>query len=306
VLPNVTLVQIRSFCAVAESRNFTVAATRLCLSQSAVSQAVAGLERALGSRLLLRSRDGVDLTAAGVAALDEAKGVLASVERLAASVRTPDALVGELRIGVVQSAAVRLLPSWIRRLHAAHPAISLKLYEGTDPEVTGWIKADVVDIGITSRIEHGLLSRPVFQDDYVVVAPSGHALASGGALRLKDLSGHRMLMSGGGCETLIEELLAAASSRPDIVCMVRDNAAIVSMVGEGLGFTIMPELAVPLNDGKIAVLKLRPSLKRILHAVTTSAKTQRPVVGAFLKLIGRPTHADRVTKNVREKSDVVS
>jgi DNA-binding transcriptional LysR family regulator len=285
VFPNVTLIQFRSFCAVAEHGNFTVAAAHLCLSQSAVSQAVAGLEKALDTQLLLRSRDGVTLTAAGVAVLAEARGLLASVERLAAAVREPHALEGELRIGVVQSAAVRLLPGWMRQLHAAHPAVRVSLYEGTDSEVTGWVRAGIVDIGFTSRTERGLRSLPVFEDDYVVVVPREHALASSATLQLKDLSGHRMLMSGGGCETLIQELLTAASSRPDVVCMVRDNAALVSMVGEGLGLTIMPELAVPQDEQKIVVLKLRPNLKRTLHAVTMSAESQRPTIAAFLKLI---------------------
>ncbi|MCB1510988.1 MAG: LysR family transcriptional regulator [Hyphomicrobiaceae bacterium] len=304
VFPNVTLVQIRSFCAVAEHGQFTVAASRLSLSQSAVSQAVAGLEKALDAQLLIRRRDGVTLSAAGVVALAEAKAVLALVERLAASVRLPSALQGDLRIGVVQSAAIRLLPGWMRRLRATHPAVNLTLYEGTDPEVTGWVKAGIVDVGFTSRTERGLHQVPVFEDDYVVVLPAGHALASSASLRLKDLDGHRMLMSGGGCETLIEELLAAASSRPDIVCLVRDNAALVSMVAEGLGLTIMPELAVPQHPDNIVLLRLRPNLRRTLHAVTMPATQQRPTVTALLDLVRR-TPPEWPQRKVRKKAHIV-
>jgi DNA-binding transcriptional LysR family regulator len=285
VFPNVSLIQIRCFRGVAEQGNFTVAAEHLCLSQSAVSQAVAGLEKALGAQLFIRSREGVKLTAAGAAALAEARSLLASVERFAVSARSTHALQGALRIGVVQSAAIRLLPRWMRHLQAVHPDVTVTLYEGTDPEVTGWVSAGIVDIGFTSRTQPSLTASPVFEDDYVVVLPVTHQLASRVSISLKELDGQRMLMSGGGCETLIQELLAAASSQPHIICLVRDNAALVSMVGEGLGLTIMPELAVPVDHPNTVLIKLRPNLRRTLHAVTVGHDKLGPVELAFLELV---------------------
>lgn len=287
MFPNITIVQTRCFCSVAEKGNFTIAADHLCLSQSAVSQAVAALEKALGAQLLTRGRDGVTLTSAGVAALAEARAVLAAVERLASSVRHSARLSGNLRIGVVQSAAIRLLPSWLRQLRAAHPDISVTLYEGTDPEVTAWIRAGIVEIGFTSRTHAELAALPVFQDDYVVVVPRAHAFAAKTSIGLKDLDGQRMLLSGGGCETLIQELLAAASSNPDIVCLVRDNATLASMVREGLGVTIMPELALPSDRQGFVAIKLRPNMRRTLHAVTRSPDELGPVPQAFLELVER-------------------
>src|SRR6476619_5981515 len=99
------------------------------------------------------------------------------------------------------------------------------------------------------------------------MVPQGHAFAARASVALKDLDGQRMLLSGGGCETLIQELLAAASSNPDIVCLVRDNATMASMVREGLGLTIIPELALPLYRQGFVAIKLRPNMRRTLHAV---------------------------------------
>jgi DNA-binding transcriptional LysR family regulator len=246
---------------------------------------VAALERSLGAQLLVRGRDGVTLTSAGVAALAEARAVLAAVERLAGSVRQSATLRGNLRIGVVQSAAIRLLPGWLRQLRADHPYVAVTLYEGTDPEVTGWVQAGIVEIGFTSRTQAGLAASPVFQDDYVVVVPQGHAFTTKSSVALTDLDGERMLLSGGGCETLIQELLAAASSNPDVVCLVRDNATLVSMVREGLGLTIMPELALPLDRDGFSVIKLRPNMRRTIHAVTIEADKLGPIPLAFLELV---------------------
>jgi DNA-binding transcriptional LysR family regulator len=285
MFPNVTLIQIRCFRGVAERGSFTAAAEHLCLSQSAVSQAVAGLEKSLGVALLVRGREGVTLTSAGAAALQEARAVLASVERFAASVRTARSISGSLHLGVVQSAAIRLLPNWMRQLRAIHPEIKIVLYEGTDPEVTGWVEAGAVEVGFTSRTQAALTAMPVFEDDYVVIVPEQHELAGRTSVSLKELDGKRMLLSGGGCETLVAELLAAASSNPEIACMVRDNATLISMVGAGLGFAIVPELAVPADHGGVVIIKLRPTMRRTLHAVTLGLDKISPAANALLGLI---------------------
>ena len=251
------------------------------MSQSAVSQAVALLERTLGVPLLLRGRDGATLTTAGTAALAEARAALAAVERLAACTASPRALAGPLRVGVVQSAAVRLLPGWLRRLRAGHPGIRVALYEGRDTEIMDWVLAGVVEVGVTSRTHADLVARAVFEDDYVVVVPDGHTLAGQENVSLQQLHGQRMLLSGGGCEALIEELLIAAASHPEILCAVRDNATLASMVREGLGLTIMPELALPENRDGLGVLRLRPRLRRTLHLLTRPPDALGPVAMAF-------------------------
>jgi len=289
VFPNISIVQLRCFRGVAEQGSFTAAANHLCLSQSAVSQAVAGLERTLNTSLLVRGREGVTLTASGIAALAETRVALAAIERIATSTNSAVPLSGSLRVGVVQSAAIRLLPGWMRRLRAEHPGIVITLYEGTDPEVTAWVLAGVVEIGITSRTHPDLMAKPVYQDDYVVVVPTGHPLAQHGSIGLNELDGERMLLSGGGCETLIEELLKAAASNPDIVCIVRDNATLVSMIREGLGLTIMPELALPVACDGVQLIRLRPNLRRTLHVITRPHEALGPVIMAFLDLIHVPT-----------------
>jgi DNA-binding transcriptional LysR family regulator len=285
---NVSLVQFRCFRAVAEQGGFTAAADHLSMSQSAVSQAVALLERTLDAPLLVRRRDGVTLTAVGAAALAEVRAALAAVERLAACTTDSRSLSGILRIGVVQSAAVRLLPGWLGRLRAEHPGIRVTLYEGTDPEIMGWVLAGVVEVGVASLTHADLVARAVFEDDYVVVLPNGHALAAQAAqasISLRQLDGQRMLLSAGGCETLIQELLAAAASHPEVVCLVRDNATLVSMVREGLGLTIMPELALPIDRDGLQVLRLRPPLRRTLHLLTKPPDALGPVAVAFTGLL---------------------
>jgi DNA-binding transcriptional LysR family regulator len=271
---------------VVDQGGFVAASAHLHLSQSAVSHAVKALEQALGAPLLLRgNRGGVALTAAGAAALAEARLALAAVERMAAGVADAAGarrLTGTLRIGVVQSAAVHLLPGWLRRLRADQPGIAVALHEGTDPEVMDWVRAGVVEAGVTSRTHPDLAARPVRQDEYVVVVPDGHPLGGRPRVGLRELNGQRMLLSGGGCETLIEELLAAAGSNPEIVCVVRDNATLASMVAGGLGLTVMPELALPASRMGLKLVRLRPTLRRTLHLLTRPPDARGPMVLALI------------------------
>lgn len=291
MFPNISLTQVRCFHAVADLGGFTAAAETLCLSQSAVSQAVAALEKQVGTRLLLRGRERVTLTAAGTAALAEARLVLAAVERLAQCGQGARVLTGSVRLGVVQSAAIQLLPGWVRQLRAAHPRVTVTLYEGTDPEVTGWLLAGVVDLGITSRLHPDLTAEPIFEDEYLVVLPPDHPLVAAGRLDLASLTGQRMLLSGGGCETLIQELLVAANSQPEVVAMVRDNATLLSMVRAGLGLTIMPELAVASDRTGIVCRGIMPPLRRRLHLLCHDPAELGPVALALREIITRAAPA---------------
>lgn len=282
--PNITLTQLRCLCAVAERGSFTAAASALHLTQSAISQNVAAVERELGSKLVIRARGALALTTSGVLAVKEARLALAAIDRLAAVTESADALRGVLRLGVVQSAAVRLLPGWIRRLRTTHPRVTVSLYEGTDPEVLDWVLSGVIDIGIASRTHGDLDAREVHTDSYLVVAPAHHRFAQRAALGLHELDGERMLMSGGGCETLIQQLLITANSRPEIVCMVRDNTTLCGMVREGLGLTLMPELALPEDRTGLAIVPLQPDLRRTLNLLSRSQAALGPIAAAFLSV----------------------
>lgn len=284
MLANISIPQLRCLAAVAETQGFTAAASRLGLTQSAVSQAVGAVEAGLGVTLFRRGRDGVIPTQAGETALVEVRAALAAIERLAACSGGADLAGARLRLGAVQSAAIRLVPGWLRQFRARYPKVAVSLYEGNDPEVRDWALAGAIDIGITNHLAPGLVARTVAEDQYVVLLPPGHRLGNRREATLADLDGDRMVMSGGGCETMIEELLGLAGSRPEIVCMVRDNTTLIAMVREGLGFTILPELALS-DAADLTALRLRPNLRRKLHVVTRETAAQEPAVRAFLALL---------------------
>jgi|EndMetStandDraft_6_1072998.scaffolds.fasta_scaffold62365_2 DNA-binding transcriptional LysR family regulator len=283
--PNITFTQLRCFVAVAETGGFTSAAQRIHLTQSAVSQAIAGFEDALGAKLLTRTREGVVLTDMGEAALIEARTLLAGAQRLAAVTRSSDKLAGAtLRIGSVQSAAARLLPGWLKPFRALYPQAGIILHEGVDQEVTDWVLADAVDVGISGFAHPDLDNHIVANDDFVLILPAAHRLAKNASIGLDAIEGERAIFSGGGGEDQLDRALAAAGAKPQVLFLARDNSTIFGMVREGIGLTIMPELSLPEDTTGLAVRRLTPTLRRDLHASTR--KSGLSAAGqAFMELL---------------------
>ncbi|GLS17595.1 putative HTH-type transcriptional regulator YvbU [Labrys miyagiensis] len=283
--PNITFTQLRCFVAVAETGGFTSAAQRIHLTQSAVSQAIAGLEDALGAKLLTRTREGVVLSDMGEAALIEARALLAGAQRLAAVTRTSDKLAGAtLRIGSVQSAAARLLPGWLKPFRALYPQAGITLHEGTDDEVTAWVLADAVDVGISGQAHPDLDNHIVANDDFVLVLPANHRLAKNASISLEALDGERAIFSGGGDDTQLAAALMAVGAKPQVLFLARDNSTIFGMVREGIGLTIMPDLTLPDDTTGLAVRRLTPTLRRDLHA-STHRSGLSPAGKAFMELL---------------------
>src|SRR6188474_2980150 len=121
---------MRYFVAVAEELHFGQAATRLHISQPSLSRAIRDLERTLGVDLLIRTKRSVRLTEAGRALLREAPHALAEAEwacELTRRVARGEA--GQLRLGFMPSATVRLVPAVVRESRKAFPDLELRLHE---------------------------------------------------------------------------------------------------------------------------------------------------------------------------------
>lgn len=196
-------------------------------------------------------------------------------------------LTNSLHIGVVQSAAIRLLSTWIRGLRIVHPNAAIRLHEGTDGEVTAWVLAGIVEVGIAGRMHPDLNDRIIYEDDFVIVLPTDHALATKASISLEDLDGEHMLMSSSGWGTLIAERLEVVSSHPEIVCFVRDITTLISMVREGLGLAVIPELALPTDRDGVRVIRLYPVLRHRVHALTKRKKVFTQEAMTFLGLVQR-------------------
>src|SRR5215472_2486697 len=125
------LAQLRYFRAIAKSGSLTAAARDLGVSQPTLSVALRRMEEALGTTLLLRARDGVELTTTGRALLAHAHDILAGVERAEQTVRgleTHD--VGRFVLGCPDSLGAYFLPRFLAGFLERFPRIELSLWNG--------------------------------------------------------------------------------------------------------------------------------------------------------------------------------
>ncbi|MFI7129430.1 LysR family transcriptional regulator [Nonomuraea sp. NPDC050153] len=260
---------MRILQAVARTGNMTRAAEELATTQSAVSHALRALESELGVALLVRGNHGVSLTAAGRAVCRRATLILTQVEALeqeVAAARKHDR--GTLRVGVIPSANVRLLPPILRRFGEACPQVRLTVMEGSDDEVLEWLETGAADIATVSAgaaaIPADAVARPFAADRMLAVLPSGHELGVRDSVPVAELSRHPFIMSTGGCEPLITALARAAGAILKCHYRVRDTNSILAMVAEGLGVSIVPELSLPAHRPGVHAIPLDPAAERTI------------------------------------------
>lgn len=280
-----TITQLKVLSTVVDLGSFTKAAEALHMTQSAVSHAIASLEADLGVVLLIRDRHrGLALSDFGRRVLEPARRILngvSHIEQEALSVRGLES--GTLRLGSFPSAAVRMLPRIMSAFGRLHPNIEIVLFEGSDQEVLDWLDSRAIDVGVVAQSAVGPGMTLLAKDRMVAVLPPDHAQRYGPVVTVATLAGQPFIMSSGGCEPLIQELFAHAGCAPAVRFAVRDTETILNMVREGLGITMMPEMALPDRLPDVVVKALEPDAWRYL-GLRSSSDEATPSARAFVAL----------------------
>jgi DNA-binding transcriptional LysR family regulator len=296
--------RLLTFRAVAHHGSFSRAAEALALTQPAVSQQVAGLERQLGTRLLDRAGGGgtVGLTEAGATLLvhaDAIAGRLALAER-----QLGEQLEDErqrLRVGAFSSAIGTLVPAAVARLRAGDPGLVVDASEGASPALAervgrGELHAAVCfqDDALPRREHEGTERHDLGEEPLLAALPPGHRLAGRRSLRLAELGGE--IWTAPSTDGLVHRACVRAGFEPRISYLTVDPLAIRGVVAGGLAVSLVPALlAGELNDVAIVPLAGRAPT-RALYAVTPASGT-RPAATAFVDAVrsvltepsGRPT-----------------
>ncbi|MCC5986313.1 MAG: hydrogen peroxide-inducible genes activator [Pararhodobacter sp.] len=237
-----TLRQLRFLVALADELNFTRAAERCHVTQSTLSAGVQAMEEQLGLRLVERTRRSVMMTEAGTEIAERARGVLLAareIEEIAAAQHRPEE--GDLRLGSIPTAGPFLLPPALPRIRAAFPALRLYLREELTESLLDGVASGRLDLALIA-LPFEIGSRAcmkLFSDGYHLAAPRGHCGA------LTDDGEQLLLLEKGHC--LQRHALSAFPQRrleQDESFAATSLTTLVSMVSEGLGITLLPDLAV--------------------------------------------------------------
>lgn len=246
-----TVAQLRAFLALAEHLHFRGAAAALRMSQPALSGAVAALEETLETRLVERTTRKVLLTPAGERAARHAEIVLAELDRLVEEVKAVQGcLVGPLRVGVIPTVAPYLLPVVLPRLAEEFPDLELSVHEDQTDHIVEELLAgrlDVVLLALPVSVP-GVTELVLYDEDFVLVAPTGFGLPDGDVSpeALNDLD--VLLLNKGHCmRDQALEVCRDVGARAAAATYATSLATLVQLVSGGLGVTLVPETALPVE-----------------------------------------------------------
>ncbi|MFD4629774.1 LysR family transcriptional regulator [Streptomyces sp. NPDC058284] len=274
----VNLPQLRAFLAVVDTGGFSAAAADLGMSQSAVSHAVASLERELAGPLLVRASP-ARATALGERVLPYARSALSavrSVEEIAADASRT--LTGTVRLAATPTVCQGLLPGLLRHWRESSPRVTVRVFEGDSAEVAEWLENGTADAGVLIDPPPGPGTR-LAVDGYRALLPRDHPLAGEPAVDLGDLEDDDFLLSPGGCEDRLRALHGRAGLPLAPAHRVRDLATLISMVQAGLGVTVLSEVSRSLVPPDLVLLPVTPPVSRRLVLSGPRGRVWHPAVG---------------------------
>jgi DNA-binding transcriptional LysR family regulator len=241
---------LRYFVAVAEEMHFGRAAQRLHIVQPALSKQISALERELGLLLFSRTKRSVAFTPAGEAFYQEARDILARVDRASELTRlTASGALGTLDIGFASPVMWSVLQPILRKQREAFPGVHLHLRELHSAPQMRMLREGKLNAGfVRARGDDELLEfRPVCREAIVVVLPEQHRLAREERVDLAELADERfILVSRNTAPGFFADCLDLCQSygfSPVVVEEGNSPAALYGMVAAGLGVSLGPESA---------------------------------------------------------------
>lgn len=253
---NLTLKQLRYFEAVARHGHFGHAAEDCAISQPALSMQIKELEETLATELFERSGRQVRLTSFGEELALRVRDILRSVDELGDLARAAhDRLVGRLRIGVIPTIAPYLLPAIIANLTRLHDGLDIQVRETLTSKLIQELAEGRIDTAIVALpvAEASLTEVALFTEEFVLVRPAGDEgkpVPDREALRGMRL----LLLEEGHC--FRDQALSFCdfhSARPRELLDGSSLSTLVQMVGAGIGVTLIPEMAVPVETRSASV-----------------------------------------------------
>lgn len=271
-----------AFVKTVECGSLTKAAERLGSTQSRISHILGDLESEYGFSLMQRSRGGIQLTEAGKLLYPLMKEILQKnqqLEILASDIRNYN--TGTVRLATFSSVAVNWLPGMLQAFQSIHPQVEVQILSGDYDDIDQWLRSGEADLGfVTLPAPKNMDILPLAQDPLVAILPKGHALVSADAVPIRDIGNEPFISLRQSSNHDIHRALDKAGVHPYIRYSTKDDYALIAMVQQGLGVSIVPELLIGTRRDGIEVRPLDPPAHRTI-ALAFSKGSPLPAVQAF-------------------------
>ncbi len=285
---------MKTFCDLVDTGSFSKAAEANYVSQSAVSQQLAKLERDLSTQLISRGAGLVAPTEAGKALYEGAREILRRYEQLLGEVRSAaDSVRGVLRVGTIYSVGFYLLDPFIRKFLRGHPEVNLHVeYARWNRIYTAVINGEM-DMGVVACPEkhRSVEIVPLANEELVAVFAPSHPLARKKSIEPADLRGQKFIAFEANIPTRrhIDRLLK--DSQVDVnVVMEFDNIELLKRaIAVESGISILPRENVDREAtyGELAYARFRDGEKwnRPVGIVRRRGRAPSPAERMFLAIL---------------------
>ncbi len=284
---------LKIFCDVVRLRSFSDAAVQNQITQAAVSQTVAQLEKKLGVQLIDRSKRPFQLTHEGTVYYE---GCQELVERYFSIEHEVQTLQGEIsgtvRVAAIYSAGLAEISRVVQRFTQSHPNCAVRLSFLHPHKVYESVLNDDVELGIVSypRLRHELSSTPWRDEDMRFICAPGTALAKKTSLSFQDLEGQKFI--GFDSDLMIrreiDRFLKRHHVEPEVV-LEFDNVETIKRaveIGQGVAIVPAPTIATEESMGSLCSLPLpRPGLKRPLGIIKRKNRVFFRAADIFVEMI---------------------
>lgn len=282
------MIQLQALLKTVELGSITRAAESMGYTQSAVSRAIAELEREWGMELLTRSRSGVVLSSNGEALLPYIQSVCNASKELEEQVSELHGLTrGTLRVGTFTSVSIHWLPRIMKAFLDRYPGIHFELVSSWEfAEVEDLVRRGQVDCGfLRLPAGEGLDTIPLWQDRLLAVLPADHPLAHAPCYPIARFAQDPYIRILEARDVEISHIFQEEGIRPNLQYNVNDDFAILSMIEQGLGVSIMPELVLRDSNRRFSAIPLDHPRFREIGLAVRSGKAPSPLTAHFLTCV---------------------
>jgi molybdate transport repressor ModE-like protein len=241
--------QLAALVAVQDHGSFSAAARALHTVQSNVSTHVARLEKELGATLVDRATGQV--TEEGAVVVERARRIQAELDALAADVASVrDEVAGIGRIGLIGTTARWLVPALVETMAQRHPRVRVVVHDATTSALQLQLESGAVDMAVmTLPVEDpDLVTEPLFDEDRLLIVPSGHAFYRRERVGLADLDGQPLLLEpfGRPFRAQLQALFDERGYELVAKAEVDGTRLMTSLAFEGFAAAIVPASAIPV------------------------------------------------------------
>lgn len=288
--------QLEYFISVAEFLNFTKAAKKFFISQTAISQQIKSLEKNLGVKLFYRNNRSVKLTPAGKIFYKEAKLLVNRTNNAIKKVQMASTgFIGSLKIGFVSSHGKTYLPKLIRDFNNSYPLINLSIVEGNVETLYKSLEQDLLDLTFNLNFDlneyKNIKWKSLKKYSLYAILYKNHHLSKFSSIPRSYLKNEDFIcldrsLAPKGFDRMISTCVDSGFS-PNIVHQCNSIQTILLMIEAEMGISIFPRYIESKENSNLTFIKLDGDNEYVESVIAWNTLNANPSLSTFLKYIDK-------------------